>query len=99
MSAGRSVFADCAPSRAPRALLGNLKDALLGAVDELARRQSLVAEHRGGDLGACADELPQQRALAHDVGVGAHVGSRGRIARQGAEVGKAAHLLQKPGAL
>src|SRR3984957_6416189 len=87
------------PVAASRALFGYLKDALLGAVDELACGQSLVAEHRGCDVGARADELPQERTLANDAGIGAHVGGRGRIAHQSSEIGNPTPPPEKSRAL
>ena len=84
---------------AARAFFGDLKDALLGAVDELACRQAFIAEHRGCDVGARAYEFSQQRALAHDGCIRAHIGCGGRVAHQGSEIGKPANLFQEAGAL
>src|SRR5882762_8326576 len=78
---------------------GNIEHALLGAVNQLARGLAVVVEHGGGDVGAGADQLPQQRALAHDVRVGAHVGGRGGVARNRAQVGESAGRLEPAGAL
>ena len=94
MTAGSSVRTATAPSRYAVAALGDLEHPLLGAVDQLACGLALVVEDRRGDLGAGADQLPQQRALAHDLGVGAHVGGSRRVAGERAEIGKAAGVVQ-----
>ena len=79
---------------APRAAFGNLEHALLGLVDQVARRHAVVAEHRGGNGAAHADQRAQQGALAHDLRIGTHVGSSGRVTRQCGQVGQSTGILQ-----
>ncbi len=78
---------------------GDFEHALLGPIDQVARRQALVAEDRRGDLAPGLDQRAQQRTFAHDGGVGAHIGGGGGIARQSAEVGQAAGVLEPAVAL
>ena len=81
------------------AAFGDLEHPLLGLVHQLARRLPVVDVHGRGDVGAGADQLPQQRALAHDVRVGADVGRGRGIAGDGAQVGKAAGSFELADAL
>ena len=78
------------------ALLGDVEDAALGLVDEFGGRLAFVLVRAARDFAADADQLPQQRALANDVGIGTDVFGRGRVARQAREVGKAAGLVGEP---
>ena len=48
------------------------------------------------DRVAGRDQLPQHRSLADDVRVGADVGGGRRVARQRAQVGQAADLIEQP---
>ncbi len=68
------------------ALFGDLEDHAFGVVDELVRRAAFVFVGTGGNFATDADQLPQQRALAHDVGIRADVVGRGRVARKAREI-------------
>ena len=63
-------------------LLGDLEDAPLGLVHEVGGGAPLALVGARRDLAAHPDQLPQQRALADDVGVGADVGGGGRVPRE-----------------
>src|SRR5690606_26698525 len=82
-----------------RAGFGDLEDLLLGFVDELARAQPLVVEDRSRDLGARLDQLPQEAALADDLGIRAYVCGGRRIPGECAEIGESAGFLQLAGTL
>ncbi len=58
------------------------------------RRPAAPVGRRGRDFVAGGDELPEDRALADDLGVGADVRRRRRVAGDRAEVGEAADLLE-----
>ena len=75
------------------AFLRDLENAALGLVDEFGGRLAFVLVRAARDLAADADQLPQQRALADDVGVGADVFGRGRVARESREVRETAGLV------
>ena len=94
MTPGSSVRTATAPSRLRKVPSAISKTFCSALIDQLARRLTVVVEHRRDDVGAGPDQLPQQRTLAHDIRVRAHVGGGGRIARDGAEVGKAARPLR-----
>ena len=62
------------------AAVANGVDELLRLLDELGDRPALRAVGPIGDRGAGRDHLAQHRALAHDLGVGGHVGrARGAL--------------------
>ena len=75
------------------AFLCDLENAALGFVDEFGGRLAFVLVRAARDLAADTDELPQQRALADDVCIGADVLGGRRVARQAREVRKAAGLV------
>ncbi len=56
--------------------------------------EAFGVEHRTGDLVARRDQLTQQRALANELRIRAHVRRRGRIAHERAEISESARLLQ-----
>ena len=78
------------------AALGDLEHAPLGFVDELARIAAFGIVGARGDLAADADQATQRRALAHGIGVGAHVGGARRVAHQAGEVDESAGFLGDP---
>ena len=91
----RQDVADRLGALAPaEALLRDLEDLLLGAVDQLASGLALVVEDGGGDLRAGLDELPQERSLPDDIGISADIGGGGRIASEGTDVCQAADGFQ-----
>ena len=95
--------AACAPPPRPsrlRKLPSAISNTCCSARSTSSRAVStVVVEHRRSDVGAGTDQLPQQRALAHDVRVGAHIGGGRRVARDGAQVGEAAGAFELAGAL
>ncbi len=82
------------PFAATRALLGDREHPLLGLIDQLARLASVAGEGGSRDFASRVDQPAQERALADDLRVGAHIGRRGRIARQRAEVPQSAGGLE-----
>ena len=87
----------------PKVLLaivaGDLEHRLLGQLHQLARRR-LVAEHALLDLIGGLQQAPQQRVLAHDLGVAAGMSGGGHETRQlvhrrlAADVVELAHATQ-----
>ena len=73
--------------------VANGEDLLLGKVDQLAGLAAFGAKREIGNLAAGCDQAAQHGPLAHDVGVGHHVGRAGRVVGQGAEVEQPAHRL------
>nr|GEU28419.1 hypothetical protein [Tanacetum cinerariifolium] len=79
--------------RAAGALLGNGKDLRLRLVEHLLDFLALRAEGLARDLVGHGDQLAQDRAVAHDLGIAADVGSRWRVLRHGVQVRQAAHVV------
>ena len=77
----------------PRPGLGDLEDLGLGLVEQLPDVLAHAVQGAVGDLGRHLDQFPQDRALAHDLGVAPHVVCRRRIAGKSREVGNAAGLV------
>ncbi len=71
----------------------------LGLLDQLTRRFAFFVPHRTRDLAAHGHELAQQRALLDDGGIGTRVGRARRVARERAQVGKAARVVELAEAL
>ena len=72
------------PERPLVILSGNdLEHALLGLVQQFARGKTFIGKHRRGDGIAGTDQRSQQRALAHDLGIGARIRGRRGVADQG----------------
>jgi hypothetical protein len=76
-----------------RAFFADVEDLLLGLVQDLVHRLALGVEGVGGDLVAGADQLAQDGALAHDLGIAADVAGAGHVLRQRVQVGQPPHLL------
>ena len=87
------------PDLAARAALGDFEHRALRVVDDLARLAPFRLERVADDVVACGDELPQHRALAHDVGIGTNIGGGGRIACQRSQIGQTAGLIEQALAL
>jgi hypothetical protein len=75
-----------------QALFGDLEYQALRAIHQVARREPIIAEHRGGDLAPGFDQSAHERALAHDLGIAARIGGGGRITRERSEVGEPASV-------
>src|SRR5215210_6297027 len=75
------------------ALLGEVEDDLLGAVDEVRGLAGAVLP-QARDLGAGADETAERRHFAHDPRVVRRVRRRGNERRQLVDAGPAADLLE-----
>ena len=84
---------------AARSALRDLEHRAFRVVDDFARFAPLGLECAADDQIAGGDELPQHRALADDVGIGADVGRRRRVARERAQIGQPADLIEQPLAL
>ena len=78
---------------AAAALLGDLEHPHLGGRQHFLAVAALGLEAVVDDFGAGFDQLPQHGLLAHDFGVGADVGGRGRGAGQFDQVTGAADLF------
>jgi hypothetical protein len=63
-------------------------------LDQLARCLTFFVPDRACDFAAHGDERPQQRPLLDDLGVRARVGGARCIARQRAEIGKTAGVVE-----
>ena len=78
--ARRAAARNRTPLRCPALAISNTRRSASSTSSVAVR--ALVFVGAGGDLAADADQLPQQRALADDVGVGADVGGGRRVARE-----------------
>ena len=83
----------------PREPFGDREDSPLGLSTRSRALSPSSAPHRARDLAARADQLAQQRALLDDLRVGTHVGGARRVARQRAEIGKPAGIVELAEAL
>ena len=81
------------PARAPAAIADGV-DELLRLLDELGDWPAFRPVGPVGDGGARRDHLAQHRALAHDLGVGGHVGRARGALRELANKGKTAFHLR-----
>ncbi len=75
------------------ARLRDLEHLRLGLVEQLPDLLAGRAERAVGDVVADRDELPHDRALAHDLGVAADVVRRRRVLREARQVGEPAGPL------
>ncbi len=84
---------------AARSALRDLEHRAFRVVDDLARLAPLGLERAADDEVAGRDELPQHRAFADDVGIGADVRGGRRVARERAQVGEPPDLFEQALAL
>ena len=81
------------------AFFADLEDLLLGFVQNLLDRRALRVEGLGGDLVTGGDQLAQDGALAHDLGITPDVGGAGHELGQLVEVDQPADLFRLAQAL
>ena len=75
------------------ALLADVEHLLFSLVEDLGDLGALGVEGPGRDVVADLDQLAQDRALAHDLGVAADIGRARHILGQLVQVGQAADLV------
>ena len=78
----------------PDPLFRDLEDLPLRLVQRLSHVSRIIVSHLG-DLGRRGDHQPPDRLLPHQAGIVGDVRSRGDQIRQAAQVGCAAHRLEK----
>ena len=96
---GRICFSCTEAGAAALPAIGDLEDALLREVHDLGDRQSFRSVRARRDVAADLDELPQHRAVAHDVRVGANVRSARHVLDEPSEIRKTARSLELTQAL
>ena len=76
------------------ALIGNLKDFLLGLFNQGTQFTPFGMVSRIGNLGGRMDQLAQYRTLTHNVGIGDDIGGTRRVFCQCPKIGKTTGIAQ-----
>ena len=83
----------------PRPVFGDLKDSCLGLVENLPGIAPLWIERGGGDFIRDGNQATQDRPVAHDLRVAAHIRRRGCATGQRIEVSQATRVFELAGGL